>query len=220
MSDTTAIQAPPEPSSLRLIATLGVAGLLSGLALVGVYILTLPTIESNKAAALQAAVFEVVPGSTRMQKLIPGGDSMVVTSTDDETPGLYATYDAEGAFKGYAIQAEGPGFQDKIALIYGYDPQKQRIIGMRVLESKETPGLGDKIIKDMGFVGQFDDLAVEPEILPMKAGEGTEAHHVDCITGATISSKAVIKIINQSDATWLGQLPPPGSEPALEQGGE
>jgi hypothetical protein len=40
---------------------------------------------------------------------------------------------------------------------------------------------------------------------------------VDAITGATISSKAVVRIINEAHAGWTGQLPPPGNEPALEQ---
>ena len=54
---------PPEPSSARLVLTLAVAGLLSGLAIVGAYETTLPTIEANNARALQKAVFKVVPGS-------------------------------------------------------------------------------------------------------------------------------------------------------------
>ncbi len=220
MSDISTVVAPPEPSSFRLIATLGVAGLLSGLALVVVYVLTLPLIEANKAAALQQAVFKVVPESSQLQKLVPVDGSLVVAPEGDKAPGIYATYDTGGAFKGYAIPADGAGFQDKIELIYGYDPALQRVVGMEILTSKETPGLGDKIFKDQDFVAEFSALAVKPEILPMKAGAGTEAHHVDCITGATISSKAVVKIINQGNATWLEQLPQPGSEPALEQGGE
>jgi H+/Na+-translocating ferredoxin:NAD+ oxidoreductase subunit G len=197
-----------EPGSMRLIGTLGLAGLCAGLLLVGAYEMTLPSIEQNRAAAMRAAVFKVVPGSTALRKLtLPGGK-------DADAAMVYAAYTKDGAFAGYAIPASGPGFQDTIALIYGYDPARQRIIGMEVLESRETPGLGDKIFKDQGFVGEFKDLAVEPSITVVKRGTGKAPYEVDGITGATISSKAVVRIINQANAAWLSRLPPKPPEEA------
>ena len=44
---------PPEPSSARLVATLALAGLCSGVAIAGIYEVTLPTITANKARELQ-----------------------------------------------------------------------------------------------------------------------------------------------------------------------
>ena len=61
-----------------------------------------------------------------------------------------------GAVAAAAVPAAGPGFQDTIALLYGYQPAEQRVVGMEVLESRETPGLGDKIFKDAEFVAEFD----------------------------------------------------------------
>jgi Na+-translocating ferredoxin:NAD+ oxidoreductase RnfG subunit len=63
--------------------------------------------------------------------------------------------------------------------------------------SRETPGLGDKIYKDPKFVAEFHGLAVEPAIKLIK-GHGEAANEVDAITGATISSKAVVRIVNQA----------------------
>jgi electron transport complex protein RnfG len=83
---------------------------------------------------------------------------------------------------------------------------------MEVLESKETPGLGDKIIKDLEFVGSFRDLAVDPELVAVKKGR-THENEVDAISGATISSNAVVRIINESNARWLERLPDPASAP-------
>jgi len=62
---------------------------------------------------------------------------------------------AAGYGIGFALVAAEPGFQDTVKLIFGYDPGTKQLIGMTVLESKETPGLGDKIEKDAAFVGQF-----------------------------------------------------------------
>jgi len=202
-----------EPSSTRLALTLGLAGLISGLALVGIYELTLPRITANRAAALRAAVLKVVPGSKRMQKLVLAGGSAAV-SHDDKQEGVFAAYDARGNFVGYAIPAQGAGFQDTISLLYGYDPVRRRITGMEVLESRETPGLGDKIFKDETFRAEFTDLAVQPQVVLAKHGEGDEPHEVDAITGATISSRAVVKIINQANARWLSHLPGPEAVPA------
>lgn len=208
MSDsaTTAAPAAAEPSSLRLALTLAFAGLLSGLLLVGAYEVTLPRILANKAEALRKAVFEVVPGSATMKKMVLSGDKLVVAADDAAGEAIYAAYDEKGRFKGYAIPGAGPGFQDVIGLLYGFDPKTRRIIGMYILESHETPGLGDKIFKDADFVANFSALAVEPEVKVVKKGEKAAENQVDAITGATISSKAVVKIINAANTRWLSHL--------------
>jgi electron transport complex protein RnfG len=211
-----------EPSSTRLVLTLGVAGLLSGLLLVVSYEGTLPRITENKAAALQRSITGtkeekgVVPGSAAIQKLVSQSGKLAVAHKDDKSAGIYAAYDQQKTFVGYAIVGEGPGFQDTITLIYGFDPKKQRIIGMAVLDSRETPGLGDKIYKDPEFRKNFFDLAVAPAVKAVKPGSKSAPNEIDAITGATISSKAVASIINEAHKQWIGLLPPHGNEPKLE----
>ena len=126
------------------------------------------------------------------------------------------SYDAEQNFIGYAIPGAGPGFQDTIKLLYGYRPESKKVVGMEVLESRETPGLGDKIYKDLAFVGAFADLPIEPIIEVVKKGRKVSDNQVDAITGATISSRAVVKIINDTNSIWLDSLPAVGSEPAMQ----
>ena len=87
---------------------------------------------------------------------------------------------------------------------------------MEILESRETPGLGDKIYKDAAFVANFDDLSIEPEIVTVKRGTKSAPNQVDAITGATISAKAVVRIINQGNRLWLERLPGADQAPALE----
>jgi electron transport complex protein RnfG len=196
-----------EPSSLRLVATLGLAGLLSGLIIVSVYEATLPAIEAYKAKVLREAVFKVLPGVERMQRMVYEDDKLV--ASEDETKAddaVFAGYNADGALVGYAIPTAGPGFQDIISVLYGYLPDKRQVSGMEVLESRETPGLGDKIYKDLAFVANFDALAVDPEIVAVKKGTKTQRNQVDAITGATISSKAVVRIINEANRRWLERL--------------
>ncbi len=197
------------PETPRLVLTLTLAGLLSGLAIVSAYRLTLPRIQENQARALREAVFEVVPGSEAIQRLVVEDGSLVpaaASAGDADGESIYAAYDESGGFLGYAIPAAGAGFQDTIKLIYGYDPATGNVIGMQILESREPPGLGDRIYKDAGFVAEFRELAVEPRIELVK-GAGDEANEVDAITGATISCAAVVSILNAGNEQWLDRLP-------------
>ena len=83
----------------------------------------------------------------------------------------------------------------------------QTVVGFYVLESKETPGLGYKIEKDPNFLENFKALdvslaedfsALKNKVVPVKQGKKENAWEVDCITGATISSKAIGNIIGAS----------------------
>jgi len=212
---------PPDnsgASSTRLVVTLALAGLISGIAIIGIYEATLPTITINKARELREAVFKVIPGVTQMQKLVyRNGELIASTETKKDEQPVYGGYDDEGSFIGYAIPAAGPGFQDTIGLLYGYQPDRQLVTGMEVLESRETPGLGDKIYKDADFVASFKELMIEPEIVAVKKGKKSRPNEIDAITGATISSKAVVRIINETHVIWSARLPRPGSDPLMTE---
>lgn len=204
------------PSSLRLVLTLAIAGLLSGIAIIAIYESTLPTITANKARELREAVFKVLPGVSQMQALVyRDGEIVAVAAPQKDEPVVYGGYDESRRFVGYAVPAAGPGFQDTIAILYGYNPAEALVVGMEVLESRETPGLGDKIYKDAAFVAGFSALSIDPEIVAVKKGTRSGANEIDAITGATISSKAVVRIINEAHAAWSGKLPAPGSEPSI-----
>lgn len=199
-----------EPGSFRLIFTLGLAGFLSGVILVSAYMYTKPLIEANKAAAIEKAIYKVLPGCVTFQSLELVNGRIIKfnkgakkeNKKTDEPKMVYAGYDKSNALVGFAVLGAEPGFQDIIAVMMGYDPVKRSIIGFEVLESKETPGLGDKIFKDMAFQKNFIDLITEPGIGFAKKGEKHNANEVEAITGATISSKAVIRLLNNSMNEW------------------
>ncbi len=198
-----------EVGPIRMMTTVGVAGLISGLAVVGIFLVTKPRIERNRVEALEAAIFRVLEGAETRQAFVARGEGIAPYESSEgglpDVEVVYAGYDAAGTLLGYAIPAEGAGFQDTIKLIYGYNSEKKRVVGMEVLESRETPGLGDKIIKDDHFVGTFRNLAVEPEIVLVKETPDRD-NQVDAISGATISSRAVVKIINRSNSRWRDRL--------------
>lgn len=210
------------PSPIRLIATLGLAGFFSGVILVTVYLATQPIIQRNQAEALEAAIYRVVPGAVS-RKAFAVRDGRLLEISDDEAMRsggdvVYGAYDQAGNLVGYAIPGEGPGFQDTIRLIYGYDPRTRKVVGMEVLESRETPGLGDKIMKDEHFLQNFRGLSVEPEVVAVKAGTKSKPNEVDSISGATISAKAVVSIINRSNQKYLAILDRSLATGATEEG--
>lgn len=207
-------QAVKGPGSAKLALSLAFAGFISGLAIIGIYEATLETITANKAEELRQAVFRVLPGVARMEAL-EYRDNRLLPSQDGARGGeiIYSGYDQAGELVGYAIPSEGPGFQDTIKVLYGYNAEQRKVVGMWILESRETPGLGDKIYKDAQFVANFDDLSPDPEIITKKKGVKRAPNEIDAITGATISSKAVARIINQAHAVWKERFPPKGSEP-------
>ena len=188
------MQIEPQPSGLRLVATLVAVGALSGVVLVTVFLGTQPTILRNQYEAMRAAVFRVLPGTEDVKVLVVRQERLVAYDGPDgvlpSEPTTFAGYDPGGRLLGYAVPGEGPGFMDTIKILYGFDPSRRAIIGMQVLDSRETPGLGDKISFDPKFLANFEALVVDPEIVPVKRGQKTQANQVDTITGATISSEA------------------------------
>ncbi len=212
MSDTTrpdasAPPAAPEVESGRLIVTLGAAGALAGLLIVLAYQGTLPAIERNRAARTDRAVHEVLRGLDRYDTLYlhEGALTAALPPGVDARPleRVYAGYDAAGARAGFAIATGAPGFQDVIRILFGFDPASRTTLGLTILSSLETPGLGDKI-EDERWRDQFRSR--KTPLVRVKQGASKQPDEVDTITGATISSRTVIEAINKGVERWAPLL--------------
>jgi electron transport complex protein RnfG len=200
---TSAAPTPTAPG-LRMVVTLGAIAMLSGLLVVLVFRVTAPIIADNRQRAIEQAVFEVVPGaSVRRDWVI--NDAGLAASGEGEV--VYAAYADDGTLKGIALAAGAPGYQDIVSLLYGYDPDCQCVRGIRILKMTETPGLGDKIATDPGFLANFDALDARLDrdgtglanpVRAVKHGQKRQAWEIDAISGATISSVAVANAINRS----------------------
>ena len=194
-------------SSWKLLATLFIAGAAAGILVVLVYQLTLPTIQRYAGAKIDGAVREVLRSPATVDTLYFVGDKLVAklpTGRDvRESTKMFVGRNNSGARTGVAVEAAEPGFQEELHLMIGFDPATNAVTGFKVLDQKETPGLGDKIEKDKAFGAQFIG-----KISPVKGAKRptTDASTVQTITGATISSRAVIRIINNAVAQWLPRL--------------
>ena len=197
-------------SASAMIRTLGGIALISGILVVLVYQITLPAIQENRRIALERAIFKVLPGAVSKANFVLTDDGHIMLDESEVSSSgdtIYAGYDNSGMLVGLAMVAAAPGYADIIRILYGYSIECECIIGINVLESKETPGLGDKIEKDPEFLKNFEALDVKLEAGKMKllneiitVKHGTKKHpwEIDAISGATVSSKAIGKMLNKS----------------------
>jgi electron transport complex protein RnfG len=198
-----AIGSTPAVSSVRLLSTMGGAGALAGLLIVLAYQFTLPSILANRAERLERAILEVVPGSTAYEPLYEVAGALKETLPPGvdgkDLPKIYAAVDQTGTLKGYAIPASATGFADVVDVIFGFDPGKPGTLGLVIVNSRETPGLGDKV-EAPAWREQFDDAGIP--LVGVKAGQAQKPEEVEMVTGATITSRTVIGAINKALERW------------------
>ena len=216
--ETEVMQQPATPAGPMIRTLMGIA-MLSGFLVVLTYQLTKPIIEENQRRAIEAAVFQVIPGAVARKDFVVNETGVVTVTAESPAEGIqiYAGYDESGQLKGIAAKAAAQGYADMIHLLYGYDPECQCIRGIKVLKLAETPGLGDKIITDANFVANFDALDASlndagsdlaNNIVTVKHGTKKNPWEIDAISGATISAKAVGKALNLSTKALLPKLAP------------
>jgi len=172
-----------------------------GALLAGMQITLGPTIEANKINETLEKVPEMVFGAAHAQELADRKQVVDVTpiSVGVDKAGKtirYSVFEAktEGQLAGWVVQTAGQGYADKIEMLIGLDPMIEKITGIFVLDQKETPGLGNKIVTDE-WRSQFLAKSTAQPLATVK-GKASAGNEIDAITGATISSKAVTDIIN------------------------
>ncbi|MEZ5276898.1 MAG: FMN-binding protein [Opitutaceae bacterium] len=215
MTESTSepISAPELPSSRSLIVTLGVIAMLSGLFIVLAYQLTKPQIALNRQRAMEKAIFAVIPEATSRTNLKVDASGLKVLPDDAfAEANVFAAYNAKGELAGLAMEASARGYQDVVTVLYGYSLDSQSIIGMTVLDSRETPGLGDRVESDPGFIANFENLdarltddgsAIANPIVTVKNGKKTQAWQIDGISGATVTSTAIGNGLRESTGRLL-----------------
>jgi len=172
----------------QMILVLSSIGLVSGALLTTVNLFTKDRIAANKQREIEAGIVRVVPGAKASQKIYEENGFTV-----------YEGRDEGGLVLGIAISSAAGGFQDKIVYIFGLNADLTRISALYVLEQKETPGLGAKITNEEAFLQFWEGRDCDqPLTLRKPAVDKSQLapSEVNTITGATISSRAVLTSIN------------------------
>ncbi|MGB2661001.1 MAG: RnfABCDGE type electron transport complex subunit G [Candidatus Omnitrophota bacterium] len=176
-----------ENTFVKLVIALGVVSVFSGAVLVLVYQYTNPKILENLNNESVQAV----------RTLFPDMETAVIThGTGEGEKAIVKVTDKDKKLLGYAFKAKGNGYQGEIKLAAGLDGTLSTLQGIVVLESQETPGLGAEI-SGKDFRKQFNGLSVKHPIEYVKNQKPSEPYEIEAITGATISSRAVVNILNK-----------------------
>lgn len=164
---------------LRLTVTLLAICAFVALALAGVNAITKDKIAANKAAKTTAALQQVLPGVTGVEEIAFTDASGIVTKV----------YRAE---LGYAVEVAPLGFGGAVTLMVGVN-ENGEVTGISVISHAETPGLGAVAAagtdKGAAFRGQFAGLVSGISI-------GSGENQIDSISGATITSQAIVDGVN------------------------
>jgi electron transport complex protein RnfG len=186
-------------------------GVLCALLIVTVYQSTASRIRNNQDRFLARAVAEVLPAAQSTVEVALGDDGRLEKAKGPQALPVFLGYSAGGELVGAVVTAQGMGYQDNVRVLYAYSLDLDAIVGFKVLDSKETPGLGDKVEKEPHFLANFErldatlaaagDRLLNP-IVTVKQGEKEEPWQIDGITGATITSEAIGTILNESANTW------------------
>jgi len=216
MSNIQTVQFEPKRQHWHMYRAMVGLGLVCTVIIVSVYQGTLPVIRENKIKLIQRSVSALFSGEASVRYFVYDPDKKAFMLTEDmDRAMVYGVYDHSKALTGFAIKARGMGYQDVIELLYGYVPERQAISGFKVLDSRETPGLGNRIESDPAFLQNFSALPVELDksgehlahvIEAVKKNRKRYAWQVDTISGATISSTAVTTMISASAAHWVPLL--------------
>jgi len=171
----------------RMLIVLTGVMVLSGLVLATTYSQLSPRIEENRIAALNAS----------LAALFSGADLTFETLASND-PTIYRGVTASGDLYGYAVRLQTQGYGGTITMLVGLSPDLEQITGIEVVEQLETPGLGGRITEPK-FQEQFAGLKTSEPISYVKnVKPDPSANEIQAISGATITSRAVVGGINNA----------------------
>lgn len=175
-----------ESTFVNMTVVLTLFALVAAGALGAVYSVTEEPIAMAQVAKQQEAIKVVLPDFTEL-------------SEADTVNGLavYKAYNG-GSFVGAAVESQETGFNGPIRVMVGFDADGT-IVNYSVLEQKETPGLGTKMVD--WFKGEKADIrGMNPTDANMTVTK--DGGDVDAITAATISSRAFLRCVNAAYAAF------------------
>jgi len=155
---------------LRFGFILGIICAISAGLLAGVDILTKPKILAQERLEEKLSLKEIFPLAYRFDEKKENGEII-----------YYKVFDSNSQFIGVAFKASQKGYAGEVKTLVGM-LQNGEITGIKILSQNETPGLGSRI-SERFFTGRFKGK--------------NDLSEVEAITGATISSRAVIDSVKK-----------------------
>ena len=172
-----------------------VALILAAVVLLAAYNISLPYRQERLQEELTA----------KMQTILPGSETFIPEAYTGEDANIRAVYKGE---TGYVIQTVTYGYAGNITMLIGVS-NDGKVTGLQVREMQETFGLGGEALTDWEFLAQFLNTTGNVAIATSgadafsgatdsAASSGAEEVHVDALTGATVTSKAIARSVNSA----------------------
>ncbi len=160
--------------------------------------LTTDTIKFNNENELRHKilyVFDILPEGENPKEIEEIFNNRIVEKNFGDIKG-FALLDSNEE-KAYAIYINGPGLWGSITGYLGLNKDFTKVIGIEFITQSETPGLGGRI-SEHDFKNQFRDIDITSPVngsyIISRPGTGG---NIDAISGATQTSAAVVKFINE-----------------------
>ncbi len=145
-----------------------------------------------------------------METLLPNGKNFKRVEYTGEDSIIRSVHQAD---EGYVIETVTYGYADEITMLIGVNNQG-KVTGLVTYEAHETPGLGGNILTDHKFLSQFLNKSGSFTVgtseadafsgATSDAGTTGDEISIDAISGATVSSKAVVRCVNAAIAYVTG----------------
>lgn len=146
-----------------------------------------------------------------MQTLLPDGKDFVLEPYTGEDANIRSVHKADN---GFVIETVTYGYAGEITMFIGVN-NEGKVTGLVVRDLSETFGLGAEALTDVDFLkqflngsGSFEVVTESSDAFSGATGEVTESDGdsigVDALTGATVTSKAVVRAINSAVAYVTG----------------
>lgn len=187
------------PSIAKAGATLMIIAVICTSLVAASYHLTADRIAANEKALLEKSLQPALSGVFFEGSV---SESLLVVEPPHELPGseaalIYRVYaDDQPVAALFAVTARD-GFSGPIRLLLGIDVAGT-VTGVRILQHRETPGLGDKIVSSRSdWVHQFEGRSLGDPLVTGWAIK-TDGGEFDQLTGASITPRAVIKAMRDT----------------------
>ena len=177
-----------------------------------VFLLTAALVLFGASFALQGAAAKKAQAEHLwlMQTLLPGSEAFTAEPYSGEDANIRSVHTAEN---GFVIETVTRGYADDITMFIGVS-KEGKVTGLVVYEAHETFGLGSEALTDHVFLSQFlnsdGTFAVAANGTDAFSGATGDAEaagdtlDVDGITGATVTSKAIVRCVNSAIAYVTG----------------
>lgn len=175
---------------LKLLIITAIAGLILG----GAFVITKKPIEEQVQKTNNEAMKEILPKADSFEKM-DGKSTAVVTEVNEGKKGSDTA--------GYALKVLSKGYGGQIEMMVGIS-KDGKVEGIKILSHSETPGLGANAPQPK-FSGQFKGKSIEKDLEVVKTAPGKD-NEIQAMTGATITSKAVTKGVNDAVAYYKNEL--------------